>query len=465
MTTEERREFLLGVIRNSLEEMNPGHAVRKNLVFDEENRVLEIAGQKVELGEGQKVWITGVGKAAVTMAKAAGEILGSRLAEGLVIAPDQPEEKLLRIQVLKGSHPVPDKESLSSTYELLHFAKSIPDEAPVLCMLSGGASALLCMPDGRLEIEDVGTLHKMLLESGMDIHQMNTVRKVISRVKAGGLLRTLAHTQLFDLVISDVPGDNLSSIGSGPTTFEEKQFNEAFRLLKQYELWNRLPHQVRVYIARGMHEPIDHTAPEPFRHHSEIISSAGMLAEKTAAELKKNGVDARVIHPAYNDSIENVEKKILQEMNSVLEGGQGFSQDSGENQNGENGQSGQNDPADENPEKQALIFYGESSVNVSGSGKGGRNQELALRIAMHLNEAVPVSFASIGTDGVDGPTDSAGALVDETTIRSAESKQINPASYLSNNDSYSFFNKAGGHIKTGPTGNNLMDLQVLLISP
>jgi glycerate 2-kinase len=458
MTTEERREFLLNIIRKSLEEMNPGQAVKKNLEYDEENRVLDIAGQKVELGEGQKVWITGVGKAAVTMAKAAGKILGSRLAEGLVIAPDQPEEKLDRIQVLKGSHPIPDKESLSSTYELLHFAKSIPDEAPVLCMLSGGASALLCMPDGQLEIEDVGTLHKMLLESGMDIHQMNTVRKVVSRVKAGGLLRALAHTQLFDLVISDVPGDNLSSIGSGPTTFEEKQFDEAFRLLKQYELWNRLPHQVRVYIARGMHEPVDHTAPDPFRHHSEIISSAGMLADKTAAELEKNGVDARVIHPAYNDSIENVEKKILQELNIVLEGRQGYLKNSEESQNGEGS------PAGENPKKQALIFYGESSVNVSGSGKGGRNQELALRIAMHLNDAAPVSFASIGTDGVDGPTDSAGALVDETTIRSAESQQINPASYLGNNDSYAFFNKAGGHIKTGPTGNNLMDLQVLLIS-
>jgi glycerate 2-kinase len=439
MNTGERRELLLSIINNSLEQMHPERVMRDHLNLDDVGNHLDVSGERVLLQPDQKVWIMGAGKASVTMAKAAGEILGGRLAEGMVIAPDKPEAEPDKIQVLKGSHPVPDKESLSSTYELLHFAGSIPAGDPVLCLISGGTSALLCMPEHGIEIEEAGRLHGLLLESGMDIHQMNTVRKVISKVKAGGLLTFLAHTQLFDLVISDVPGDKLSSIGSGPNAFEEKQYDEAFKLLKQFGLWNRIAHSIRVLIARGMHEPVKRPKPEISRHVSSIISSAGLLADKVAGNAMKNEADARVIQPAYNDSIDNVETLILNELKKSVEN-------------------------DNRGRHRCLIFYGESSVSVTGTGKGGRNQELALRIALKLEEQQPVSFASIGTDGIDGPTDAAGAIVDETTIPNARNNGLNPHDYLKNNDSYTFFKKAGGHVKTGPTGNNLMDLQVMFIS-
>lgn len=454
MTPKQRKTTLLKIINDSLEQMRPESVVKKNISFEAQDGLLTIAGESVSLND-QKVWVTGVGKASVKMARAVTEILGNRIADGLIIAPDAPEIKIQTIQVLKGSHPIPDKESLSSTYELLHFVQSIPDEAPVICLLSGGASALLCMPEEGLEINEVGQLHKLLLDSGMDIHQMNTIRKCVSKVKAGGLLRALSHTQLFDLVISDVPGDQLSSIGSGPTTFEQKKYDDAFKLMKQFGIWNLSPHSIRTHIARGMHENISHVPPVPFRHHSKIVSSAEMLAETVATEAKRRDLNAYVDHPAYNNPIEEVEKKILERIQSAYEK---KTQPSSNESNlsavtGENG----------HPQYRCLIFYGESSVNVTGGGKGGRNQELALRIARHLSPEHTVSLASVGTDGIDGPTDAAGAVVDETTTVRAIEKGLDPNDYLQKNDSYTFFEKAGGHIKMGPTGNNLMDLQIILM--
>jgi glycerate 2-kinase len=449
MNPEERKQVLLTIVRESLEALRPELAVRRNLTYDPDINRLIVAGETAELEENEKVWIIGAGKAAVSMAAEAGDILGDRLAEGMVIAPDKPASKLKRIQVLKGSHPIPDKESLSSTYELLQFTKSIPDNAPVLCLISGGASALLAMPVDQIEIGELGSLHQLLLESGMDIHEMNTVRKVVSKVKAGGLLRYLEQTRLYDLVISDVPGDKLGSIGSGPTTYEEKKYENAFQLLKRFDLWNRVPHSVRTVIARGMYEPTEQSEPEPVYHASVIISSAGKLAEHIAENLNDRDIEAEVIHPAYNDSIENVAKMIVEKLQSHRE-----------IQHSTNGNSHRESKS---MGYRALVFYGESSVNVTGDGKGGRNQELALRVAMQINEDTHVTFASIGTDGVDGPTDAAGAIVDETTISNAKEQQLDPETFLKQNDSYTFFDKAGGHIKTGPTGNNLMDLQVLLV--
>lgn len=458
MTPDQRKTTLLDILNDSLEHMRPENVIRNSITFEKESNLLTIAGETVALNDLQKIWVTGVGKAAVRMAQAVTEIVGDRIADGLIIAPDKPEKKISGIQVLKGSHPIPDKESLSSTYELLHFAQMIPAEAPVIFLLSGGASALFCLPEDELEINEIGQLHKLLLDSGMDIHQMNTIRKCVSKVKAGGLLRALSHTQLFDLVISDVPGDQLASIGSGPTTFEQKHYDEAFRMMKQFGIWNHAPHSIRAYIARGMHEKLNQEPPVPFRHHPKIVSSAEMLAETVAAEAKKNDLDTLVISPAYNNPIEEVEKQILNKIQAVYKkriqhSSDGFSAPAKARQQNQKNQK----------QYQCLIFYGESYVNVTGNGKGGRNQELALRIARHLNPELPVTLASLGTDGIDGPTDAAGAVVDETTAVRAKEMNLDPDAYLKKNDSYTFFEKAGGHIKTGPTGNNLMDLQVILM--
>ncbi len=438
MNPDEREDTILNILLESLELMSPEHAVRHQIGLNQQDddALFTIFGNDIKLDKSEKIWVIGSGKASVAMARAVEEILEDRIADGMVIAPQIPSgpSQPKRIQVLKGSHPIPDKESLSSTFELIEFAKHIPRGSIVLSLISGGTSALLCMPGSTIEIEDMGILHDLLLESGMDIHQMNTIRKTVSEVKAGGLLRHLNQTRLFDLVISDVPGDLLASIGSGPTCFEQKDFEGTFQLLKQYKLWDKVPHTIRAYIAKGMKEQTDTQPPELLSHSSTIVSSAGMLARKIADKSENAGYETEIIDPAYNHPIEEVEQHILKTIRNQPENG-----------------------------KKCFVFYGESSVKVTGGGKGGRNQELALRLSRFIQPDQKMSIACMGTDGVDGPTDAAGAIVDETTLSEANKKNLDMELFLKNNDSWNFFNQAGGHIKTGPTGNNLMDVVVVLV--
>src|SRR5690625_5302152 len=336
-----------------------------------------------------------------------------------------------RIRALEGSHPLPDANSLASTYELIDLATKIPDGSLVFYLLSGGSSALLCRPAGELELDDLVATHQLLLTSGANIHEMNVVRTALSSVKGGQLLQYLSHTDLVDLVISDVPGDLLRSIGSGPTTTGTVRFGEAYQVLQRYNLGDRVPESVQRFLNERREVAPDHTvAPHPGPHHQFLISSAGILARRVAAECRRNGYEAEVMSPAYDAPIGEVEKMIVSRIRK-----------------------------EQAADGKCLIWFGESSVNVSGSGKGGRNQELALRIARHLMPGDGVVAASVGTDGVDGPTDAAGAVVSGDTLQIAAGKGLDPQAYLQNNDSYTFFDQTGGLIKTGPTGNNLMDLQ------
>ena len=462
------------------------------------------------LSPDQDVYLLGSGKAAVTMARALEEIFKERIRDGLVIVPQGVAEPMQRIRALEGSHPLPDANSLASTYELIDLATKIPDGSLVFYLLSGGSSALLCRPADELELDDLVATHQLLLTSGANIHEMNVVRTALSSVKGGQLLQYLSHTDLVDLVISDVPGDLLRSIGSGPTTTGTVRFGEAYQVLQRYNLGDRVPESVQRFLNERREVAPDHTvAPHPGPHHQFLISSAGILARRVAAECRRNGYEAEVMSPAYDAPIGEVEKMILsrihdevasdrterpiQDPGSVGTGsavpedeggarsfGLGSTEDGptpgsdedgptpGSSEDGSTPGSAEDGPTPGSAGNKiaggkCLIWFGESSVNVSGSGKGGRNQELALRIARHLMPGDGVVAASVGTDGVDGPTDAAGAVVSGDTLQIAAGKGLDPQAYLQNNDSYTFFDQTGGLIKTGPTGNNLMDLQVVMI--
>src|SRR5690625_1583626 len=387
------------------------------------------------LSPDQDVYLLGSGKAAVTMARALEEIFKERIRDGLVIVPQGVAEPMQRIRALEGSHPLPDANSLASTYELIDLATKIPDGSLVFYLLSGGSSALLCRPADELELDDLVATHQLLLTSGANIHEMNVVRTALSSVKGGQLLQYLSHTDLVDLVISDVPGDLLRSIGSGPTTPGTLRFGEAYQVLQRYNLGDRVPESVQRFLnERREVAPVHTVAPHPGPHHQFLISSAGILARRVAAECRRNGFEPEVMSPAYDAPIGEVEQMIVERIRK-----------------------------EQAADGKCLIWFGESSVNVSGSGKGGRNQELALRIARHLMPGDGVVAASVGTDGVDGPTDAAGAVVSGETLKIAAEKGLDPEHYLRNNDSWTFFDQTGGLIRTGPTGNNLMDLQVVMI--
>ena len=392
--------------------------------------------------EGQQVWVLGAGKASVQMAHSLVEQEKVHVRDGIIISNTK-EKASKKVQVFKGNHPYPDKSSVSASYELLNLARSIPTGATVLFLLSGGASSLLCIPPHGIEIEELAKTYKLLLESGAPIHEMNVVRKHLCMLKGGQLAQALHHANLITLAISDVPGNDLESIGSAPTVCDSSTFKDAFQILKKFGLWNEVPHAIRIHIAKGMSGDIPDTPKPGINEHPshtiKIISDAASLAGRVADYLQKEGFHSWVAPSAYNDEVKKVAKQICSAAISVLS---------------------KNDPV---PKPAALVFFGESTVEVKGKGKGGRNMELALASAISIEGQHPVSMLSIGTDGIDGPTDAAGAIIDSETTLQARKKKLDPEKFLQENDSYHFHEAMETLIKTGPTGNNLMDLQVVII--
>lgn len=389
-----------------------------------------------------RVWILGAGKASLEMATRLINQSNIFVADGIIIS-NQKAKSTIGFQVFKGSHPFPDHESISASYELLELARKIPAGEIVVFCLSGGASSMLCIPPEGIEIDELAEVYKLLLNSGASIHEINIVRKHLCMLKGGQLAQALHHTNLITLIESDVPGNDLETIGSAPTICDSSTFKDAFQVLKRYQLWNKVPHSVRIHIAKGMSGDIPETPKPGINDHSnhtvKLISEASFLANSIAGMLSKEGYNTWVAESAYNDDVRKVSKMICSKAISVLSKSESIQK-----------------PA-------ALIFYGESTVEVKGNGKGGRNQELALISAISIEGQHSISMLSIGTDGIDGPTDAAGAIIDSKTTLLARKKKISPEEYLQNNDSYHFHEKMNTLIKIGPTGKNLMDLQVILI--
>lgn len=326
----------------------------------------------------------------------------------------------------------------------MEFMQEIPAEALVINLISGGTSSLLCVPADGISITDLSTTFELMNNSGTIIHDMNIVRKHCSKIKGGQLLHHI-HSQcaVVDLVVSDVPNDDLSTVGSGPTIPDQSSYQNAYHILLQHKLWERVPQNIRNHIEKGIRGEVEETVDpqnDPIENHrSMVVSSALMLAKKVAELAKERNLEVTVADTPFNDDVQKVASVITDLVLSKQD-----------NTNGES--------------PHMYIFWGESTVQVTGSGKGGRNQELALWAAMKIDGHKNITWLSAGTDGVDGPTDAAGAIVDGTTIAKAKERRMDPEMYLTENDSYHFHKKMETHLKTGPTGNNLMDLVMVLYS-
>jgi len=432
------KQEAVSTFKSILKNVNPREFLPEIVNWNPKTKTLSVYDQNFRIDEELKIYVIGTGKASSTMAEAMESIFGDSLEGGLIIAPPDSKADLNTIKMLLGSHPLPDNESIKSTSELLNFIKEIPDGSFVINLISGGTSALLCHPVESVSVDEIREVFNLLLESGASIHEVNTVRKALSQVKGGQLLNRLNHTTLIDLVISDVPDDDLRFIGSGPTTAQEISFKEAKDVSEKYNIWKRLPESARKHISARVNNSLDGIiqTKEFNTHHSWIVSSAAKVAEKTKNLLIDSGFETELIHPAWTGLIEDFEEHIAEKIDLL---------------------------PDDKSGKQALVFYGECTVKVTGGGLGGRNQELALRMAKRLNKKqINIAFLSAGTDGIDGPTDVAGGVVDQNTYSKAKAENIDPDLFIENNDSYHFFKKLGGHIITGPTGNNVMDIQIVL---
>ena len=407
-----------------------------------DGNVLMIDGQGYDLGDFDRVVAVGAGKATPRMARALESVLGDRISTGLINTKYEHTEPLSHIETIECGHPVPDLPGVEGTNRILGLLEAADVRTLVICLLSGGGSAILPAPAEGISLEDKQETTRLLLSCGANIVELNAVRKHLSRVKGGGLARSAFPATVVALMLSDVIGDPLDVIASGPTVPDSSTYKTCSDIFSKYELTDSLPPSVAERLRLGLAGEVSDT-PKPgdealSRVQNVVVGSNGLAvtaAREKAEELGYNTVvlttrlegEAREIAHVYSA----IGKEILSSGTPVAP------------------------PA-------CVIAGGETTVTVKGTGKGGRNQELVLAGAQQIAGWSPLVLFSGGTDGTDGPTDAAGAVSDGETIARAEAANLSSNDYLRNNDAYHFFKPLDDLVITGPTGTNVADVAFVL---
>ncbi len=383
-----------------------------------------------DLAEAERVFVVGAGKAGVAMARAAAQICGPRLTAGVVSVPQVPAQAVERLTFIEGGHPLPTAGTLAAgraVVGLLTSAGLTPRDL-VLALISGGGSALLEWPRPGLSLEDLQATTTALLKCGAAIHEINVVRQQLSQIKGGGILRLAHPARVLGLILSDVVGNPLSIIASGPTVPTPAAGPEALAILEKYHLVAQLPPAVRQCLATPSSEPPGPSAPGVNR----LIASNRLAGEAAAARAREMAFEAVWVADDWQGEARLIGARFAELVRQASGSAVG--------------------------RPLALIAGGETTVTVRGQGKGGRNQEVALAAALALAGCPNCVVATLATDGVDGPTDAAGAVVTGTTLERARALGLDPAIFLSDNDAYHFFAALGDLVITGPTGTNVNDL-------
>jgi glycerate 2-kinase len=371
-------------------------------------------------------------------------ILGKRITGGVVNIPDylRPRPHCERIALHDATHPIPSTEGVRGVEKMLELVDHPTRRDLVICLISGGGSALIPMPVKGVSLRDIQKTTELLLKSGAEIDEVNAVRKHLSAIKGGRLAEKLYPATVLSLIISDVVGGRLDSIASGPTVPDETTYGDAQALLKKYSTWFKVPERVRRTIAEGAAGKIEETPKKGarvFERVSNIIVGDNKLSCEAAAEsLRRMGYTTLILSTRIQGEARETGRLFSSILSDVIENKLPF------------------------PPPVAVVAGGETTVTMRGDGVGGRNQELALSAAMGIAGLRNAYFASMGTDGVDGPTDAAGALVDRGTVPRARKLGLDPGAFLQNNDSNTFFKKLGGLLVTGPTGTNVNDIMIAL---
>lgn len=427
--------FLQGVAA-----VHPQRLIRKNVLVIPATRVINISRDSYAIPAHAGVWIMGAGKAAAAMAQELENILAGHFPlQGLVVTKYGHALPLQQVELVEAGHPVPDEQSVAASVKLLEMAAKVQPNDLVIFLLSGGASALLADVPVHSSLTEVQQLFEALLKSGADIREMNTVRKHLSGIKGGQLAKNIYPATLCTLVLSDVVGDDLSVIGSGPTVADPSTFADTMQVLRKYHLTGKIPTPLLQHIENGVAGRIPETPkpgdPSLLHTHNYLTGTNRIALEAAAEKARELGYHPMLLSDRVTGEVHAVADRLVQ---TALE------------YNG--------------PLPACLLAGGETTVQVTGNGLGGRNQQLALAAGIALEHYPSLTFLSGGTDGSDGPTNAAGAIVDASTIKNAEKMQLDPNSFLQQNDAWHFFSKAGGLMITGPTQTNVMDLMIMLIT-
>ncbi|MGB0552521.1 MAG: glycerate kinase type-2 family protein [Alphaproteobacteria bacterium] len=382
--------------------------------------------------------VVGAGKAAATMARTVEENWGGDL-EGLVVTRYGHKVDCDKIEVIEAAHPIPDAAGEAGARRIMELVSSAGEDDIVLCLISGGASALLALPGGGLTLRDKQSVNRDLLRSGANITEMNCVRKHLSAIKGGRLAAAAAPARILTLAISDVPGDDPAVIGSGPTVADVTTYADARGIFDKYELTP--PESVGRCLSTAADETPKPGDPRLRNAECELIATPQMSLDAVSAIAAKHGVTPVVL----GDAIEGEAREVAIVMAGIAR------------QMARRGQ-----PA---PAPAVLLSGGETTVTVRGAGRGGRNAEFLLALAVALEGEPGVWALAVDTDGIDGTEDNAGAMVTPDTLGEAEISGLEPKSMLANNDGYSFFQALDQLIKTGPTFTNVNDFRAILVLP
>jgi hydroxypyruvate reductase len=424
------RRAAAAILAAALRAADPERLVRRHL------RARDLAGRG-------RLVLVAAGKAAAAMARAAERALGSRLEGGIAVAP-APGPDLRRVRLLLSSHPLPDERGEAAGREVEALVRTLGKDDRLLLLLSGGASALLPAPVPGVSREDKARATSLLLSAGASIHELNAVRKHLSRLKGGGLARAAAPAAVSTLILSDVVGDDLSTIASGPATPDPTTFRDALDVLGRHGVLDQVPAAVRRHLEAGDRGEVEET-PKPgdplfARVRTRIVGSNRTSVEAAAREARRRGFRPLVLTTRLEGEAREAARFLLGVLAACVHEGR---------------------PA---RPPVCLIAGGETTVTVRGAGRGGRNQEMATAAVDPLAAfPVPAVLASLATDGVDGNSDAAGGVVDDRTLERARALGMAPpAAFLEDNDSRSFLGPLGDLIVSGPTGTNVMDMALLL---
>ena len=434
------REMAEEIFRAGIAAVLPDKLIREWVHLQDSSLI--IGHLKFDLSSIKNIYVIGAGKASALMAKEVDAILGNQIAEGHVITKYGHGCDLKYITLTEAGHPTPDANGVKGTSELLRIAKRAADDDLVLCLLSGGGSALMAdYPDGA-QLGDLIKVNQLLVNCGADITEINTVRKHLSKVKGGQLAREVHPAQMVSFILSDVIGDPLDVIASGPSVADSSTFQDVLEVIEKFSLEPDIPPVLLKHLIEGVAGRIPETPKygDPIfdRVHNAIIGNCSMALEASLKKACDLGLDTKIATTPLSGDSALMAKTILNDALVI-----------------------QRDPAI--AKNVCLLFGGETTIKVTGSGLGGRNQHLALAAAIELENKPGITLLSAGTDGTDGPTNATGAAVDSQTIAQAKAKGIDANRYLEEFDSYHFFKKAGGHIITGPTTTNVMDMVVVIV--
>jgi len=435
------RQHAMEIFKAALRAVDPIEAIRRYVQRVDDG--LQIGAHHFKFKDFDRILVAGAGKAGAPMAKALEDLLGDRISDGVIVVKEGHGLPLEHVRIHEAGHPVPDDRGLRGAEDVLALVNTAGERDLVLCVISGGGSALLVAPAEGVALGDKQEVTRLLLACGADIHEINTVRKHLSRAKGGGLARAAYPATVVSLILSDVIGDDLNVIASGPAVPDTSTFADALGVFEKYGIWSKLPSSVQARLQKGLAGDIEDTPKAGDvvfqRCYSELVGTNIQALIAAAGEAQQKGYRSLILSSTVQGEAREVVKMFAACAKEVR------------------------NSANPIPAPACILCGGETTVTIQGEGKGGRNQEFALASAMAIDGLENIVVLSGGTDGTDGPTDAAGAVVDGQTISRARAENLDPLDFLRRNDSYNFFKPLDDLIITGPTRTNVSDVYMVLV--